>query len=399
MRNVHKSALLGAGLLVTLPLAAHAATISTNTVGVTARSAASALTRPVTASDPTSAGSSAPSGTARGHAAQVGKIATVSGTGSSASGSSTSSSAVPLQILGSTPTSSFGGTQKGSGTSDGHLVDAQPTSTVRAAATPWTASNSQSADGSSSNAMADILQLDLGDHSTPATANADVLQSTSTAQWTPTQSSSSGSTDGAIVDVDGPANLDLDALHAQGSTTGSGSSYLASINGQPVGTSQQLGDDCTLSRPGLLSVACLDNSGGSAGDAKSGSSEALGATVGSGGTAPPVSLFQNESDAVVAAASYAPASVSSGEGTGSTSSASGEGDNVRIAAASGLPAAASGLPAAASGSGLPAAVSPSGSLPLTGFNAMALISLALILLVTGAAIVDFSRRRAALSRK
>ena len=211
----------------------------------------------------------------------------ISHTKASAGSGATSGTANVLELGGNPPASAFGGTQKGPGTSSGNLFDSTqlmiPTSALHLQLAPWSVTNTQAGDGSSSSssAIADLLVLTLGDtQANPSqSATVKVLQSTSNANWTAGQSTSNATSDGAFVNLGGSGGLTIDLLHSDTSSTTPGSSYLISINGNTIGSSGQANGQCALTIPGLLSLSCLTATGGLAGALTTGTSGDLTGTV------------------------------------------------------------------------------------------------------------------------
>ena len=391
MHIVRWSAALGAALLISIPVAAEASTPSPTTSSTSTSAPSAPSTQTSTASAPSSSTTQtstskstttqtapkststapttqttpAPGATAEAYAVEIDGILALSHTKASASGSGASSTADPLELGGSVPASQFGGTSNGPPGSSGALLDTGPSSQFRLALAPWSDTNSQSTSSSSANALADILLLDLGDQSTTQSASVRVLESQSTANWTAAQSTGSSSSDGAIIKAGGPSGLNIDVLHAESSSSGNGSSYLLSINGNQIGSSSQVNGQCTLSIPGLLSLNCLTSTGGVAGTVTSSGGSVLTSTIGTGAQSLPVNAFTASTQTTKSTPS-----VSSGSGgqTGGTGSGTGTG----------------------TGSG--SAAQTSGSLPFTGLDALGLVGLALALGLSGTGLLWWSRR-------
>lgn len=323
----------------------------------------------------------APGGSAEAYAARVGNLAAVSHTKASASGSGESATADPLELLGMPPAAAFGGTQTGPGSSSGALLDTGNAPFGRIALTPWTASATSTSSGNTASGLSDIVLVDLGGSGPTAPLSLRVLQSKSDASWTPTASSGSSSSDGATLELGGGA-LALDVLHSQASSSGTGSSYLASINGNQIGSSSQANGQCALSVPGILSLNCLTATGGTGTPVDGVLSSTAGvasATVGPAGSGLTAALIQSEGSSAQSpvAASTSPASGVPAQGTTSPAASS--------------PAPASASPAA---SATPAAASTakSGSLAFTGADIGSLVGGGLALAGIGAGIVLFARR-------
>lgn len=328
----------------------------------------------------------APPGSSEAYAAQVGDVAAISHTKASASSSGESATADPLELGGNPPAAAFGGTESGNsdGSNSGALLDTGKQPFGRLALTPWSTTNSHSASGNSASGLADIVWLDLGDPSTQQSASLRVLQSESNAQWTPDASTGNASADGAILDLGGPNGLAVDVLHSETSSSGAGSSYLLSINGNQIGTSGQAGGKCSVTLPGVLSLDCLTASGGTGTTGVLSSAAGVAsATVGPATSGLTAALIQSKGTSAKAPAAVTPAATSPASGAPAT------------APAAAAPAASA--PAAAA----PASAAPAASsrLPFTGANVGFLVGAALLLGGAGAGIVLVSRRPRAAARR
>lgn len=304
----------------------------------------------------------APASKAEGYAVQVQGVLAVSHTKSSASGSGTSSTANALELGAAPPASQFGGTQNGNGSSSGDLIKVNPSDQFLLAVTPWSATNSETSSGSSASGIADILVLDLGTAGSSQSASLRVLQSESNSTWTPSSSTANGSTDGAILNLGGKSGLTVDLLHSETSSSGKGSSYLVSVNGNQIGTSGQAAGKCVLAIPALLKLECLTASGGVAGLTTTATSGVAKATVGSGSNSLTGALFQSSSSL---------------------------GASAKLAAKS---HPASTAPAKSAAPAAPAAAPASSRLAFTGMDVAALLAVALLLIVMGGLISTRSRR-------
>lgn len=309
----------------------------------------------------------APQASAEAYAAQIVGIIALSHTKASAGSGGTSGTADVLELGGpNPPASQFGGTVTGAGTQTGNLLDTGPNSQFRLQVAPWSVNNTQS----TSTAIADLLLLNLGDPTTSQSASVDLLHSKSDANWTSAASSSDSTTDGAIVNLGGPSGLTLDVLHAETTSSGTGSSYLLSINGQQIGTSGQANGQCTITIPGLLTINCLSATGGLAGQITSNTTSVLGVNVPP--STPLVNLFK--------------ATNQGGTGAASLSSGSGSGAGAGNGGAAPAKLAAAKAPAAAA-----TKAASAGALAFTGLNSIAMIAMALLLGVAGAVGVVWSR--------
>ena len=411
MRIVRWGAAATAALAASVPFAAQAATTSTtNTttsgstvkpVGTATQKVSTAVSTVPTTQPATTSGSNttsgtasqsttqdtvtttpAPAGSSEGYAANLGGVVSVSHTKANASGDGPSSTADPLEIGGKPPASVFGGSKAGDGNGSGALLDTGTQPFGRIALTPWTVSNSSSASGNSASGLADIVLVDLGNPATPESITLRVLQSKSDANWNSSESTSSTSTDGAILDVGGPSGLVVDLLHSQSSSSGAGSSYLVSVNGTPIGTSDQANGKCVLNLPGLLQVECLTASGGTGATGVLTSTGGVGSvTLGSGGNSLTGGVLQSSSSS-----GKAPASTSPGSGSGSgTGTGTGSGTGAGTGTGSGTPTAAPAGPGAVSAT--------AHKLAFTGGEIIPTVVTSAGLLGGGALLVGASRRR------
>ena len=214
------------------------------------------------ATDPSATGTTtaAPPAHADAAALLIDGVIGVGHTTADAGPSSSSASANAVEVGGKPLIDgTTGGTQKGNGSSSGALLDTGSTPLGQLQLTPWQANASGGNGSSSSDADAALARVILGN---PSVAKASVLQSSSHARYDASGSSGSATSDGAVVDAGGGA-LTVDLLHAESSSSGSGgSSYLASINGNQIGTSGQANGGCTLTVPQVISLSCLTASGG-----------------------------------------------------------------------------------------------------------------------------------------
>lgn len=301
----------------------------------------------------------APAATSEAYALVLANLLAISHTKSSASGGGTSSTANVLEIGGKPLASQFGGTQSGVGSSSGHLIDLGQANAFRFAVAPWSASNSQSSSQTTANSIADLLILGLGNPSTSQSASLRVLQSQSSSTWTSGQSTGTGSTDGAILNLGGAKGVTVDLLHSQTSSSGTGSSYLISLNGNQIGSSGQTSGKCSITLPGLISLDCLTTSGGKSGLITTVGSGVAKVAVGSGAGKLTGGLFQTAS------------------GFGSSS-----------LAASTSPSAGSASSAA---SAAPSAKRGSSVLAFTGVDELVLLVIVALMVLVGAGLVAGSR--------
>ena len=317
----------------------------------------------------------APTSTAAAYAANILNAIAISHTIASAGNNTTQGTANVLEIGGNPLLPQLGGTQNGAGNSQGVLLDTAalgiPANALLLQVAPWAVSNSQSSNASSSSSIADLLVLTLGDTTTASSASLRVLQSTSNANWTAGQSTSNGTSDGAILNLGGPSGLNVDLLHSDTSSTTPGSSYLISINGQQIGSNGQAGGQCALTIPSLLSLSCLTATGGLAGTISSGTSQVVGIVLNPGGANLPVSLINSNANSGTGGISLLPGVSGGGSQTGAGSGA-------------GTGKAAATAHAAAKAGHHP--------LAFTGIDLPLLLGIAVLLLTAGLGLVFWVRR-------
>jgi hypothetical protein len=206
----------------------------------------------------------APGALAEAYALNILNAIAISHTKASASGSGTSATANVLELGGNPPASAFGGTVSNGASGNGDVFDTTklmiPANQLYLAIAPWSATTSSN----SASAIADLLVLTLGDpQANPSqSVTVKVLQSTSNANYTPGQSTSNATSDGAYVNAGGPSGLTIDLLHSETSSSAPGSSYVLSINGNEILNNSQVGGQCTLSIPSLLQLNCVTATGG-----------------------------------------------------------------------------------------------------------------------------------------
>ena len=203
----------------------------------------------------------APPGTASGTGASLSlggqPVASVSPTSASAGGGGTSASAYTVQVAGNNVTPG-GSSQNGQpASSQGSALSTPAGSPVEAEVTPYSASTSPG----SATAHAAAAHAAAGGSSG---VSADVLRSDSSARYDSSRSSGHSSTDGAVVNAGGSGGLTLDLLHSQTDSTSGAGAYLASINGNQIGSSQDVGQICSSLSNSLLRLACVVASGGEA---------------------------------------------------------------------------------------------------------------------------------------
>ncbi|HET7312228.1 MAG TPA: hypothetical protein VFJ17_12985 [Mycobacteriales bacterium] len=315
--------------------------------------------------EPTQTSTEAPPADAHATAVTLDDLLKIGDTGTHAGGDGSNANASAISLGGSTLIGGkTGGSQTTPGSSSGALIDTGKTQLGQLQVTPWSASASHDANGSASSADAALAHATLIDNKT---LEVWLLHSHSDSSWTAGQSSSSSTSDGANVNA-GDGALQLVVLHSESKSGSKGSSYLVSINGNEIGSSDQVNGACSLAVPDVLALTCLDATGGSG--SNNGSSAADTATATLGGSSTPQG------------------SLTSVDASGKTAGATVEGEKLRHQGNSG---------GNTSGPTVEASRTPNGGLPFTGFDAGLISAYGAALAGLGTAILRFGRRRRQIS--
>jgi len=199
----------------------------------------------------------APVGQATAAAANVVGVLGVAKTTSAAAPTSGAASADALKIGNTTV---VGGNQIGVGTNAGKAIDTGTTPLGRLQVLPWNANVSQTPAGQQANSSAAAVR---GTLINPNVANADILQSGTSATHSGMKSSGSAYSDAAVLNLGGVNGMTLKVLHSESNSSGVGVTYLLSFNDKPVVAVDQLGAHlCALNLPSILDVSCLAVAGG-----------------------------------------------------------------------------------------------------------------------------------------
>jgi hypothetical protein len=173
---------------------------------------------------------------------------------------------VAVRLLGTDVSS---GSSSGNGApNSGNLIAVPIPSLLALAVADWETSTSYNATSSTSHARAALVDLSLADGKVLTLS---VLRSTSDTTWTGAVSQGKGSNDGAALDL-GQGALVIILLHSEGSSSGTGSAYVVSINGNEILTSGQTGG-IPITIPGVTTINLLiaNASGGNGFGTSSGS--------------------------------------------------------------------------------------------------------------------------------
>jgi hypothetical protein len=199
----------------------------------------------------------APVGQATATAANVAGVVGVANTASAAAPTSGAAGADALKIGNTTV---VGGKQVGVGTNAGKAVDTGTTPLGRLQVLPWNATVGQSGSSQSASSSAALARLMLMN---PDVANADILQSSTSATNNGMNSTGAASSDAAVLNVGGVKGMTIKVLHSESNSSGHGTTYVISFNDKPLVTVDQLGAHlCALALPSVLDVSCLAVAGG-----------------------------------------------------------------------------------------------------------------------------------------
>ncbi len=259
------------------------------------------------------AGTPAPPASATATAAQLSDQVSISKSEAKADESSSDASASVISVGGKpvpaeTPSggSSSGGTESGEGENKGALIDTVDKSPVRVQVAPWKAratgqKNSKESKRTSS-ASAALATVEVPDH-----AKISLLTSDANAEHTSMQSTGKSTSDAADISI---GDMRFVLLHSEVNSSAKGDTYLVGLNGQKIGTREQLGELCALDVSGVAAVSCLTATGGTSNGIASGEAEVLGvqsplpfnpasafATAGTAGSGTP-SILQSVAAAV-----------------------------------------------------------------------------------------------------
>jgi hypothetical protein len=234
-----------------------------------------------------STSSTPPPGTAEANALLVDPLLAIAHTRATAGNGSGSATGNAVELGGEPLVEGMtGGTQQGAGSSEGSLLDTGVTPLGQLQLTPWGATVTSTGDKTTADGDAALLRLFLVD---PTVLRAAVLQSHSHAESDSNGTSSSSSSDGATVDA-GDGALSIGVLHAESSSSSGGHSYLVSVNGNEIGSSDDANGSCALDVPSVVSLSCLTATGGpgaaaaAVGEATLGGGQAGGTVVGTKAT-------------------------------------------------------------------------------------------------------------------
>lgn len=209
----------------------------------------------------------APAGSSEAVAAQVGDIVKVGYTQATADQNKGEATATALAVGGKPLSDATGGTQKGAGHSKGGIYDSGDTPLGRLMVTPWEATVTQTTSKRTADSDAALLRLILIDS---GTASVDVLRTRSHAEHNGMESKGSTSSDGAWANVGGKDGLTVVLLHSETSSSAKGnSSYVASVNDNKILSSDDTGTSCAIAVPNVITLGCLNASGGKGASAAS----------------------------------------------------------------------------------------------------------------------------------
>jgi hypothetical protein len=197
----------------------------------------------------------APKASASAVAAKIAGVITIGETGATAGSDGGTAHANALEILG---TSVSGGDVK-DGSNHGSLFATPDNPIGDLELAPWSGSVNHSTGGTQSKAEAALAHAGL-----LGVLQLWLLHSQSQTSWTPDASHGHAESDGAEVNL--ADQLDVKVLHAETDSDGKGSSAILVINGNGILTSEQTGNACKIPADPLISLLCLQATGGKGSD-------------------------------------------------------------------------------------------------------------------------------------
>lgn len=231
--------------------------------------------------DPVATTSPAPAGDASAVGAEVDGVITISDTGAHADSSGSTAHADALDIGGQTV---FGGDATNGKSASGDAFATGDTPLGDAELAPWSASATHTGDGNQAISEAALAHINLAQ-----AAEVWLLHSKSSASWTSAESKGDSSSDGAEVNLGGGA-LDLLLLHSEAHSGAKGTSDLVVINGNEIGSSDQVNGQCEIPADPLIHLICLTASGGTGSNGVTTSTGQVAQAIIGGGQAPGVTL-------------------------------------------------------------------------------------------------------------
>ena len=256
----------------------------------------------------------APPSSATATAARLSDQVAISDSSAKADGSTSNAQASVISVggkpvpAGTESGGGTGGSESGEGESKGALIDTVDKSPVRVQVAPWKARATESKDSEkrTSSASAALATVEVPEH-----AEVKLLTSDAAAEHTATQSTGKSTSDAADISI---GDMRFVVLHSEVDSSAKGDTYLIGLNGQKIGTREQLGQLCALDLSGVAAVSCLTASGGTANGIASGAAEVAGvqsplpfnpasafATTGTAGTGTEPSILESVASAVPAA--------------------------------------------------------------------------------------------------
>ncbi|MCA1843423.1 MAG: hypothetical protein LC792_09615, partial [Actinobacteria bacterium] len=250
------------------------------------------------------------------------------------------------------------------------LLDTGASNPIRVEIAPWAAA----VDGTAGPTRHSKAAAALARANVANVVKAALLHSESEASWTDTKSTGTAFSNGVEVSLLETVNVVL--LHSEVNTEGKGHSYLIGLNGNQIGTDDQLGKSplCALNLPSVLSLSCLTASGGNGTPAAPGAPNNAAAEV------------AKADPAIDAIKMIDPVDVF----TASGSSGSGSAPVLTLPAAPAPPVVA---PAEATRAVAAPAAAPAAALPRTGAALAGLSIAGLVALLGGTLLRRTSRRR------
>lgn len=266
---------LAAALAAPLTLGAFADTPAlpsgVSAVAGTVQSTLNSLTAPLVTVAPAPAGGvasladppgEAPPRTASANALSIAPLDTcISCTNAAAGPDAADANATAIRILGHDVAA---GDASGNQQVSGALFALPANPLLSLAIADWMASAQSSDTASSAASRASLVDLDLGPNGNEVVKLA-VLEAGSNASWNASQSTGSAYTNGVNLNL-GNGALVIIVLHSDADSSGTGHTYVASINGTQILNNEQVGQPIVITVPGVITITLLqvNASGGAA---------------------------------------------------------------------------------------------------------------------------------------
>ena len=223
-----------------------------------------------TTADPGTDSTAAPDSESDAKALDVAGVVGVGHTHAKAGPDGSEATGNALELGGSTPQVGTTGSKSTDGgkEQDSAIIDSGSTPLGQIQVAPSTAKTTKTDSGSSADATASLAHVLLGGGDGNPFLDLLVLGSQSHADWSSTESASNSSSDGVHLqagqDASKKPDLDIILLHSATSSDNKAdnTAYVASINGTQIIDQSQVGGQCNIPIPGLVTINCVEATGG-----------------------------------------------------------------------------------------------------------------------------------------